>query len=320
MSSTINLATVAESQYKALQVVLNKRISTGLQFQLAYTRSSVYDDTQGQANVSDCTVSTGLQGVYPEDPRATDWGPSCFNIPNNFEANAIYHFPTTSRGSNLFQKAANGWWMSSIVAVETGEPFSLVTAFQRSNSGVLQGQGDRVDINTPALLAAYPCTSFPGQPAAGNNPCPYYTPIPYNPNTVVTGNINQWYNPAMFSLAPDCLGPGLTNCGGNIGQLGDSPRDFLSNPPLRNWDFSIVKDTKVGFLGESGMIEFRTEIFNILNHPFFGPASGLLFGGGPSSLTPFSGKPQATAGTITTANSTPETPPRQIQFALKLIF
>jgi carboxypeptidase family protein len=321
MSSTINLATVAESQYQALQVVLNKRVNHGLQFQLAYTRSRVYDDTQGQANVSDCTVSTGLQGVYPENPRAADWGPSCFNIPNNFEGNAIYYLPTTSKGSSLVQKAVNGWWMTSIVAVETGEPFSLVTGFQRSQSGVLQGQGDRVDLNTPALLAAYPCTSLPGQPRAGNNPCPNFIPIPFDPNTVITHNLNQWFNPAMFSLAPDCTGPGLTNCSGNIGQLGNSPRNFLTNSPLRNWDYSIVKDTKVGFLGEGGMIQFRTEVFNILNHPFFGPASGLLAGGGASpscskGCTPFDFKPSATAGLIKTAPGTP----RQIQFALKVVF
>src|SRR5260370_33767782 len=74
----------------------------------------------------------------------------------------------------------------------------------------------------------------------------------------------------MFSLAPNCTGPGLTNCSDSVGQLGTAGRNILSGPPERNWDFSLVKETKLGFLGEGGMLEFRAEFFNVLNHPNFG--------------------------------------------------
>ena len=33
------------------------------------------------------------------------------------------------------------------------------------------------------------------------NPCAY-TPIPYDPNKVITGDPNNWFNGAMFSLPP----------------------------------------------------------------------------------------------------------------------
>jgi hypothetical protein len=163
MSSTINVATAADSRYNALQVVWDKRISSGLTAQLVYTRSRTMDDTQGQANVSDCTVSAGLQGVYPLDSRAVDYGPACFDIPNNWQANMFYRFPNLSRSNGLLSKAVNGWGVGSIIAIESGQPFSVVTVANRSNSGVLQGQNDRVNINTPALLAAHPCTSLPTQ-------------------------------------------------------------------------------------------------------------------------------------------------------------
>jgi len=32
-------------------------------------------------------------------------------------------------------------------------------------------------------------------------------------------------------------------------------------------DFSLVKDTKIGFLENVGMVQFRAEFFNVLNHP-----------------------------------------------------
>ncbi|MGA7794861.1 MAG: TonB-dependent receptor [Candidatus Acidiferrales bacterium] len=317
MPSTINIGTASQSRYNALQIVLNKRTTHGLEFQTSFTHSLVTDDTQGQENVRDCHAAAGLQGVYPLNP-SVDNGPACFNIPNNWEFSVVYHFPTMT-GSGFLPKAANGWWVGTIASAQSGVPFSVITADNRSNSGVLQGQNDRVNINTPALLAAYPCTSHgivAGQPGAGNNPCPYYTPVAFNASTVITNNINQWYNPAMFSLAPNCTGPGLTGCSSNIGQLGTSGRDILYGPHTRNWDFSVVKDTKLGFLGEAGNLEFRAEMFNILNHPNFATPSSLNYVGDPGDLTPFSEKAGKSAGAITSTIQTP----RQIQLSLRVEF
>ena len=321
MPSTINIATVSESRYNALQIVLNKRTTHGLEFQTSFTHSKVQDDTQGQENVRDCHAAAGLQGVDPLHPMQTDYGPSCFNIPNNWEFSVVYHFPTMT-GSGFLQKAANGWWVGSIASAQSGVPFSVITADNRSNSGVLQGQNDRVNINTPALIAKYwnpaLCTSQPGQVPSGSNPCPY-VPVPYDPNTVITGNINQWYNPNMFSMAPDFPTAFPGSCPSapcTIGQLGNSGRDILYGPHTRNWDFSVVKDTKLGFLGEAGALEFRAEFFNILNHPNFATPSSLNFVGDPGDLSPFTEKTGKSAGAITSTIQTP----RQIQVSLRLEF
>jgi hypothetical protein len=216
----------------------------------------------------------------------------------------------------------------------------LITGSNRSNSGVLQGgQGDRVNINTPALIAKYfkrttnsgvdgLCTWMPGDNPNGpfgTSPC-LYTPIPYDPNTVITGTVNQWYNPKMFSIPPvsasDASVQGTANCTSQpigfctIGQLGTSGRDILPGPPNKSWDFSMVKETKLGFLGEAGMVQFRAEFFNILNHPTFGPPSAGIFPGGSSDLGPFTESPDGGAGQITTTLGKS----RQIQFALRLEF
>ena len=316
--SNVNVATVAGSHYNALQVVLQKRAGHGLEFQGAFTHSKVTDETQGQSNIQDCETSSGLLGVYPLN-TSVDKGPACFNIPNNWEVNMLYHFPNFMRQNGLVAKALNGWAMTSIVSIQSGQPFTPLVANNRSFSGVAQAaQGDHVDINTPALLAAYPCTSQPGQPASGINPCAY-TPVVYNPSTVITGNPNEWFNPNMFSMAPNCFGPGLTNCSANIGQLGTGGRNILSGPPERNWDFSLIKDTKLGFLGEAGQLEFRAEFFNVLNHTnFFGAHMPTdVFGGSSTDLTPFSEVVLPSAGRVT--EQLPDNQ-RQIQFALRLEF
>src|SRR5262249_12713843 len=148
-----------------------------------------------------------------------DRGPACFNIPNNWEFNVLYHFPSP-QGSGLKPKVLGGWFMSSIVSIQSGQPFTPIMDGNRSNSGVAQAQqGEWVNINTPALLAAYPCTSLKGKsltPGPDTNPCAYQ-PIVYDPKTVITGNPNQWFNPAMFSISPSCTGPGLTNCADSVG-------------------------------------------------------------------------------------------------------
>ena len=318
MPSTIEVTTAADSYYNGLQVVLNKRAGHGLEFQSAYTYSKVIDDTQGQANVADCFTSFGLQGVDSVH-QFVDRGPACFDSTNNWEFNVLYHLPTVSSANGFVTTAANGWWFGSIASIQSGYPLSPLNFANRSNSGVLQGQSDRVDINTPALIAKYfnpsVCTSMPGQPPAGANPC-VYTPIPFNKSTVKTGNLNQYFNPAMFSMAPEFNSP---EGGGNfVGQLGTAGRDILRGPGAWNWDFSLVKDTKAKFLGEAGSIEFRAEFFNVLNHPTFkgGFLFPIFFVGAPSDLGPFSESPRGTNSQITTTDGNP----RQIQFALKIMF
>jgi hypothetical protein len=324
--SDINVATVATSRYNALQMVLQKRAGHGLELEGAYTRSRVTDETQGQSNVQDCVTSGGLLGTYPLN-TSVDRGPACFNILNNWEINVLYHVPGFVKSNGILSKVTNGWFMSSIISIQSGQPFSPTIGVNRSNSGVLQGgQGDRPDINTPALIAKYwnpaLCTSQPGQPAAGSNPCPY-VPIPYDASKVITGDPNNWINTAMFSIPPACEGPGLTNCSDTIGQLGTAPRNGLTGPPERNWDFSLVKDTKVGFLGEAGMVEFRAEFFNVINHPNFSGGMHFntqIFPGGQSdpsisNIQPFSEQP--IPGRI---NGEVQDGQREIQFALRLEF
>jgi hypothetical protein len=320
--SDINVATAATSRYNALQVVLQKRASHGLELEAAYTRSRVIDETQGQSNVQDCITSGGLLGTYPLN-TSVDRGPACFDIRNNWEINVLYHIPQFVKSNGFLSKAANGWFMSSIVSIQSGQPFSPLIAVNRSNSGVLQGgQGDRPNINTPALISQYLplCTSTPGHPAANpaadTNPCAYI-PIPYDPSKVITGDPNNWINGAMFSLPPACTGTALTNCSSTVGQLGTAPRNGLVGPAERDWDFSLVKDTKLGFLGEAGMLEFRAEFFNVINHPNFSGQhfSTQIFNGSPGEIGPFSEQP--TNGRV---NQQVQDGQREIQFALRIEF
>jgi hypothetical protein len=78
----------------------------------------------------------------------------------------------------------------------------------------------------------------------------------------------NFINPAAFSVPV-------------AGTYGNTPRNFLKGPGFNQWDLIFAKKFR---FKESMNLEFRTEIFNILNHAnFANPASTL--GVGLPSLT-----------------------------------
>jgi hypothetical protein len=99
--------------------------------------------------------------------------------------------------------------------------------------------------------------------------------------------------------------------------LGNVGRNRIRGPDFRNLDFSIVKNTAVKWLGEAGKVEFRTEIFNVLNHANYALPGRLVTNGALASAPGnTSENPSSTAGQILSTVGTS----RQIQFALKILF
>ena len=103
----------------------------------------------------------------------------------------------------------------------------------------------------------------------------------------IAGPAILYFNPACYTLSA-------------LGTEGNVGRDSIYGPGLFNVDFSIMKRTKIREKLDS---EFRAEFFNLLNRANFGQPNAAVFTG-------------PTAGQITTL----ATPPRQIQFAMKLLF
>jgi hypothetical protein len=87
-------------------------------------------------------------------------------------------------------------------------------------------------------------------------------------------------------------------------------------PSLYNLDLSVYKNFAVKKISESFNVQFRAEFFNILNHANFGVPLDFT-GGGTAAIFDASGSVASGAGSL------PQplvTKPRDIQFALKVIF
>src|SRR5262249_6732572 len=103
---------------------------------------------------------------------------------------------------------------------------------------------------------------------------------------------DQWFNTNCYTLQP-------------LGTHGTAGRDTIIGPNFWNLDNSLNKNFKVR---EDLTVQFRAEAFNILNHPSFQQPNVTIFQG--------NGSRNAAAGRLTNTTSSP----RQIQFALKILF
>jgi hypothetical protein len=103
-----------------------------------------------------------------------------------------------------------------------------------------------------------------------------------------------------------------------FGQFGTMGRNTFRGPRLDNWDFSLVKTTKIT---ERFDIQLRAEFFNILNHPHFAnPFSGGSLGNVDPSVPSTFGFASATPD-VAAANPVIGTGgARNIQLGLKLRF
>jgi hypothetical protein len=286
--------TGGESWYNALQANLTKRTSHGLQFQTAYTYSKLLDDTQGQVSQEVNAYST-MFVQNPFDPQA-DKGPSSFDVRQNLRFNTLYEMPAL-RSQSALAKFARGWWVGTIVGVQTGTPFNPLLGADREQSGIDGSAAgiDRPDVVTSANIGVVTAEAQ----ALGLTD---YTPTIFNKKTVITHNPRQWFNPNMFALQP-------------VGMPGNASRNLLTGPGYADWDFNVSKNTAMPFLGEQGELQLRAEFFNILNHTNFGmPTSTTVF---PGTVTGgLQSSPESTAGGITTTAADP----REIQFSVKVLF
>jgi len=200
--------------------------------------------------------------------QSLDWGLSQINLNQNFTASIIYDLP--------FGKGRK-WgssWNGAANAIAGGWEVTLI---EKATSGFPVFV---IDTNNTSGV------NFENANAVSQiRPNQTCNPVLSNPT------LSQWFNTSCFSQpAP--------------GQLGNANRTPLSGPDFVNTDFSIIKH----FVPREGMrIDFRTEFFNLFNHPQFGAPGGNAAGADFNSPT------------FATINYTVNNP-RLIQFALKLAF
>jgi hypothetical protein len=252
---------IGTSIYHSLQVKVERHYTNGLAIIGAFTCSKSLDDDSAY-------FGTNASPGFPENSYdlAAEKGRSDFDYEQRFSLAYVYDLPFGNRIGKLQNSKANylidGWDVAGIAMLQSGAPYTPTVDGNPSNN--------IDDHDRPTVV---PGVSF--YPAHKS--------------------VNQWINPAAFSLpAPYTFG----NAGRNI----------LTGPGLADWDFSLIRNFK---LGESKTLQFRAEMFNIFNRPNFtlpnADWSSASFGVIGNTVQPIAGQASGGPGD-----------PREIQFALRL--
>ena len=123
-------------------------------------------------------------------------------------------------------------------------------------------------------------------------------------------NVDQWMNPAAFATPPVATAIGQTD----YSPLGGGPAQFRG-PGFHRMDFSLFKQFS---LSERFRLEFRSEFFNLTNHPnFSNPGFGI--NGVPAAPGALNYNNPTNFGKITSTRDG-QNDQREIQFALKLYY
>jgi hypothetical protein len=261
------IASLANSSYNALEASLRKRFSHGLSFLASYTWAHSIDDVSSFNITGSASQPVAGENDLAQNPfnLAAERGRSMFDARQRFVLSYQWSLPFLQHSSNWYGHVLGNWQLNGIVTAMSGTPFTVFDSKDVS----LQGTAPEISgfsSNRPNVI---------GNPNSG-------------PHTVA-----QWFNVNAFQrITQDPNSP--------VQQFGNEGRNAVQGPGYVNWDFSAFKNIR---LTESKEVQFRGELFNVLNHTNFRlPVSDIS-------------APSTAFGHIQSDVS-----PRVIQVALKFLF
>jgi carboxypeptidase family protein/TonB-dependent receptor-like protein len=294
------------SYFNALELQLAKRMSHGFQVQGTYTWGKSMDTSS--ATLAGDAFGNSISSLNYFDMKLTR-GLSDFNVGRTIVLNGTWDVPTPKSFSGPARWLADGWELGLIFTASDGVPFTATWGTGNDPANTLSSD----DFAYPNRLGGPGCKTLtnPGNP--NNYIKTECFAIPTAPDMAFfTANCNQ-QPPSVGGPPP--LPLQCFNLRGNAG------RNILIGPGITNLDFSVFKNNRVKRISENFNVQFRVEMFNILNHPNFappGPGDGNTdqFDATGASLSPSVPGSAASAGALLRTTI----PERQIQFAIKFIF
>jgi hypothetical protein len=296
----------ADSSYNSLQLSLTARPSNRAQFLAAYTYAKSIDNASGLgggAGISGVVNTGAVNDSGPilgnqNDPRGNR-GVSDFDRTHRVVLSYVWEMPKPAFAgqSGPGRLVFWNWQSSAILTAMSGLPIDIEDTLAGSFYGLDKGANP---LARPSLVAGMTCKN-----ATQAVPASYF------------------FNPAVFARPLVQAGQPIPSSGEtarasatgtDIGEVG---RNCLNGPRQVDLAFSL---TKVFPVSESQNFEFRTDFFNLFNHPnFANPISNL------NALIASGGRIDPTTGQVLNAGNfgriiSTSNNPRIIQFALKFNF
>jgi hypothetical protein len=241
---------VGISNYNALQLSVNKRLSRGLQFVGSYTYSHTLDEQSG--------LGLFFNGNDPNNPHSA-YGNSDFDRTHVFTFVYHYEFPTAHDASRAKALLVNGWGLNGVTVLQSGQPYSVID-FSGGAGSIYWGGGQDAITNPIVPVGGVGSTTtnpYLHGAIAGMgsnapvvlNPAAFGIPAPFAPGT-------NGVPPCDAAGKCDFYETGYTTGGRNIF------RGYYQD----RWDFGVFKQFT---LTERFTLRYDVQAFNIFNHPSF---------------------------------------------------
>ena len=305
--------------YNALQTQLLRRFRAGLTLSGDYTFARSYGDSGGS--------NEALTTANPYDYNF-DRGYTIFDVRHSGNVSALYQLPIARNRHGFVGAVVGNWEVGTIVNARSGLPVPVQitrpdTVFRGLPGTSIAGEifgaaitGSAAACPGNGVIPAGICTEAIINTPGGGNSRNVRRPdvVPGVPFFLPNGNLN----PAAFATPQP-------------GTFGNLLRNSVKGPKFIQADATLVKRFPIH---ETRSVEFRAELFNILNRAnFLNPPAQLgnvlpttLAGVGTSTTLqpgqPFSSTTKGSFGTLnsTVAQTVGLGTNRQIQFALRLNF
>lgn len=301
------------SAYHALQAHVEKRMSHGLQIGASYTYSHATDEQSA--------MGLFYNGNNPLNLRS-GYGLSDFDRKHVFNFTYTYQFPKFFAATSLKGKLADGWALSGLTVIQSGQPYSVVD-YSGAVGSIYYGVNDGITNPVVPLTSCSPKQAMTGASGA----------IPGKPAL----------NAACFGLPllnqGDLNGGIPTDSALGVGDpyettfIDHGQRNIFRQSWQRRADISLVKMTQ---LTERFSLRYSFDVYNLTNTasfdiPIDDVSQNINFNGFPQQGTPatippcngsFSVPSLYVCPTLSGLGITNKTigSPRQIQMSLSLTF
>jgi hypothetical protein len=246
------LTNISHSTYNALQLEVRKRVRGGIHLQASYVFSKA---------LSDAEATRGLEPLLDNNNREIEKARSPFDLTHAFKLNHYWPLPfgggrRFDPGSRFLDRVIGGWALSGFLLVQSGPPLSIEAGTATANVGRgTLNRGARSGTNTVDTILTLPeLKEITGLYKTGDGVF-FVDPRHIHPTTR-TG----------VAADIDTPFPGQVFFNPQAGTLGSLQRRILEGPGFWDYDFSVIKNTR---LNDRQSIEFRADFFNLFNHPNF---------------------------------------------------
>jgi hypothetical protein len=265
------------SSYNSLQATVTRRFQGGGTLLVAYTNAKLLSNTD--------TLTSWLESGTGGVGQVQDWNNlagerslSSQDVSQRLVISYVLDLPFghgrafAANLTGIADKMVSGWGVDGVTTFQRGFPLKITNA----NSTSLESANLGVANVRPDVVSGCSKSAGGGHVSAD-----------------VSNNPEPWFNTACFATAPEW-------------GFGTESRvdPTLRAPGINNFDFAVFKRTSIT---ERLGVEFRTEFFNLFNHPYFAPPATGFGAPGFGVIN----------STVAAGVASPE---RLIQFALKVVF